>query len=168
MLSPPSYVQLLGTAVSVDADLALEPPVPLSVWHQEVCAAACLSHNTRWAKRVVAVARKAMLAHVAVLSPASKSKIKLDQCLMLVPTSSITEFSFSPQCLLRGLTTASFLIPNLRLAPGPVQLPWQSDGAASPLRRVTGVSALREPPGLWLGVEGSISRGAAVHKAVFR
>lgn len=41
VLSPPSYVQLLGTALSGEADLAPEPPAPLSVWHQEVCAAAC-------------------------------------------------------------------------------------------------------------------------------
>lgn len=41
VLSPPSYVQLRGTAISVDTDLAPEPPVPLSVWHREVCAAAC-------------------------------------------------------------------------------------------------------------------------------
>lgn len=108
-----------------------------------------------------------MLAHV-VLRPASKSKIRLGQCLMLVPTSSITEFSLSPWCLLRGLTTAGFLIPNLRLAPGTIQLAWQSDGAASPLCREMGVSALPEPLGPWLGVEGSVSQRAAVHKAVFQ
>lgn len=109
-----------------------------------------------------------MLAYVAVLRPANKSKIKLSQRLMLVPTYSITEFSLSPWCSLGGLTTAGFLIPNLRLAPGAAQLAWQSDGAASPLRRVMGASALRGPPRPWLGVERSVSCGTAVHKAVFR
>ena len=39
VLSAPSDVQLLGTAVSVDADAAPEPPAPLSLRCQEVRAA---------------------------------------------------------------------------------------------------------------------------------
>lgn len=41
VLSPPSFVKLLGIAVSVDNDLAPELPVPLAVWHQAVSAAVC-------------------------------------------------------------------------------------------------------------------------------
>lgn len=94
-LSPPSYTQLLGTAVGVDADLALEPPVPLSVWHQEVCATVCPFPQHPLGKEGVIVARKAMLVHVGVRRPAGISNIKLSPHMMLIPTDSFTEFNLS-------------------------------------------------------------------------
>lgn len=142
--------------------------MPLSVWHQKVCAIVCPLLQHPLGKEGVTVARKAMLVQVAVLKPAGKSKIKLSPHMMLIPADSFTEFNLSPHCLLQRLSTAVFLVSSLALAPGVMQLAWQSDGAASPLHRVRGVSALHESPGPGLGVEGSVSRVAAVHKAVFQ
>lgn len=64
-----------------------------------------------------------MLAHVT----ARESRVKLGQALMLVLTASIAEFILFPWCWLREMTTAGFLIPNLCLAAGAVQLAWQSE-----------------------------------------
>lgn len=151
-LSPPSYSQLLGTAVSIDADLDLEPPVFLSVWRQEVCGAVCPFLQHPLSKEGVTVARRAMLDRVAVLRPSCKSKIKLSPHMMLIPTDSFTEFSLCPHCLLQRQTTAVFLVLSLPLAPSVTQLTRQSDSAASPLHLVRGVSALHESPGPGLRV----------------
>lgn len=67
VLSPPSYTQLLSTGASVDAGLALEAPMLLSVWHQEVCANVCPFLQHPLGKEGVTVARKAMSVHVTVL-----------------------------------------------------------------------------------------------------
>lgn len=72
VLSPPPYIHLLGTAVSVDTDLALEPPYQCGMKRCVLLHA--LSYSTSWAKRIIFVARKAMLAHVAVLSSIARPK----------------------------------------------------------------------------------------------
>lgn len=65
VLSPSPYIQLLGTAVSVDTGLALDPPYQCGTKRCVLLHA--LSYSTSWAKRAIFVVRKAMLAHMAVL-----------------------------------------------------------------------------------------------------
>lgn len=168
VLSPPSYTQLLGTAVSVDADLALEPPVPLSVWHQEVCAAVCPFLQYPLGKEGVTVARKAVLVHVAVLRPAGKCKIKLSPHMMLIPIDSITGVQPLPTVLASETDHSCLSGPkpssSTRYHAACTAVRWCCLTSAPS----EGCFTLHGPPGPWLGVEGSVSRAAAVHKAVFQ